>query len=219
MKTREIRDLPIPPKVGERPLAEQERRPAARRGDWVFQSAGQEFDFRQGLIFLNRENLAKHLSDNLTHFGVHYWTALARRLSLYRDWATLNVEDPEALGQFLAIVHALLTKIYGRIKKKFDETLDGVSFHLEEGQLLINGINVTACLKMFQRRPTPKGRIFLKGLRGRMAVLQSNRSGSANYEKIRESVNRLALAIDEELRKHPVVIELPPPNSSLPPAT
>lgn len=206
-----MKDIPqirIPPRVDQLPLPEREihREPQG----WRYQIEGQEFDFRQGKVYLNGEDLVKHLRENLTHLGAHYWTVLSRRLARYRDWATVNVEDPEGLGGFFALVHALLTKIFGRIKKKYDETIEGVSFHLEDGQLLINGINVGACLRMVRRRPTKKGRIFLKGLRNRLAILQSNRQGNPNYEKIRETVERLAEEIDQEL-KHPTVIELPPP--------
>lgn len=211
----EIRNLRIPPRIDQLPLSEQETREPPK--GWAFEVDGQNFDFSQGKLKYNGQDLAKHISENLTHLGAHYWTSLSKRLALYRDWATLNVNDPEALGKFIALIHAFLTKIYGRIKKKFDETIDGVSFHLEDGQLLINGVNVHACLKMAQKRRTKKGRIFLKGLRGRLAVLQANRSGNPSYEKIRETVDQLAAAIDEELKKTSGVIPLPPPAPLLDP--
>jgi len=209
----DIHDIRIPPRIDKLPLAERELQREQPQG-WRFKIDGQEFDFRNGKLLLNRQDLAEHLRENLTHIGAHYWTLLSRRLARYRDWASMNMEDPEELGTFFAMIHAFLTKIFGRIKKKFDETIDGVGFHLEDGQLLINGINVNSCLKMVKKRPTKKGRIFLKGIRNRLAVLQSNRSGNPNYEKIRETVDRLAYAIDEEL-KTSLVIELPPPATPL----
>ena len=210
----EIRNIRVPPRLDKLPLAEKEYQRQPSKG-WRFNVDGQEFDFLQGKLQYNGQDLARHLSENLTHLGTHYWASLSKRLGLYRDWATLHVEDPEALGKFIALIHAFLTKIYGRIKKKFDETIDGVSFHLEDGQLLINGINVHACVKMFQKRRSKKAKIFLKGLRGRLAVLQSNRSGNPSYEKIRDTVENLAAIIDEELKKLPDVIELPPPSPQL----
>lgn len=211
----EIRNVRIPPRIDQLPLSEQETREAPK--GWQFEVEGQKFDFLKGKLQYNGQDLAQHISENLTHLGANYWTGLSKRLALYRDYATLNVDDPEALGKFIALIHAFLTKIYGRIKKKFDETIDGVAFHLEDGQLLINGVNVHACLKMAQKRRTKKGRIFLKGLRGRLAVLQSNRSGNPSYEKIRETVEALASAIDAELRMNPDVIPLPPPAPLLDP--
>jgi len=209
----DINDIRIPPRIDKLQLPERELQREQPKG-WRFTIDGQAFDFRQGKLILNQQDLAKHLRENLTHLGAHYWTALSRRLARYRDWATLNVDDPEELGTFFALVHAFLTKIFGRIKKKFDEIIDGVGFHLEDGQLLINGVNVNACLKMVKKCPTRNGRIFLKGIRNRLAILQSNRSGNSSYEMIRETVDRLAFAIDEEL-KASLVIELPPPSKPL----
>jgi len=208
----EIRNIRVPPRIDSLPLPEREigRKPAQ---DWRFTIQGQKFDFQGGKILLNHQNLAELISENLTHLSAQYWTTLSRRLARYRDWATLHVDDPEALAKFSALVHAFLTKIFGRIKKKFDETLDGVSFHLEDGQLLLNGVNVNAFLEMAKKHRTEKGRIFLKGLRNRLAILQSNRGGNPNYEKIRETVERLAAAIEKELLNYsPAVIELPPPS-------
>ncbi|HCU23955.1 MAG TPA: hypothetical protein DF383_02975 [Deltaproteobacteria bacterium] len=207
----EIRDIRVPPRIDQLPLSEGETRRPAKQ-DWRFQIQGDHFDYRQGKILLNEQNLAALVSENLTHLSAHYWTSLGRRLARYRDWATLHVDDPDGLAAFSALLHAFLTKIYGRVKKKFDETLDGVSFHLEDGQLLLNGVNVNAFLEMAKRHRTEKARIFLKGLRNRLAILQSNRSGNPNYEKIRQTVDFLATAIEQELRRYsPAVIELPPP--------
>lgn len=207
----EIRNIRIPPRIDSLPLPEREVREQPAQ-DWRYQIQGQRFDYRNGQILLNNQNLAQLVGENLTHLSAQYWTTLSRRLARYRDWATISVDDPEALAKFSALLHALLTKIYGRIKKKFDQTIDGVSFHLEEGQLLLNGVNVNAFLEMARKRRTEKGRVFLKGLRNRLALLQSNRNGNPNYEKIRETVERLAYAIESELRNWvPEVIALPPP--------
>lgn len=208
----EIGKIRIPPRIDRLPLAEKEIGREGPKG-WGFEVEGQKFEFIRGKLLLNGQDLAKHIAENLTHLSANYWTSLSRRLALYRDWATMTAEDPETLGKFLALVHAYLTSMYGRIKRKYDETIDGVSFHLEDGQLIINGVNVHACLKMAKRQNTRKGWVFLKGIRARLAVLQSNRTGNASYEKIRETVENLAYSIDAELKAHPLVIELPPPMS------
>jgi hypothetical protein len=214
----EIRNIRIPPRIERLPVAEEQLRRGPQQAGWRFTVDGQEFDFRNGRILLNQQDVAQHLNENLTHLGTQYWSVLSKRLAAYRDWASMNMEDPEALGKFFGLMHAFLTKIFGRIKKKFDETIDGVSFHLEDGQLLINGINVGACLKMVQKKPTQKGRIFLKGIRNRLLVLQENRSGNPSYEKIRESVDRFAAAIDKELKTSLEIIYLPPPAAQLEPS-
>ncbi len=210
----ELRNIPkITPQVDQLPLSEREKHP--QKQGWKFSIEGQNFDFKNGKILLNQQNLAQHIKDNLSHLGAQYWTAVARRLGKYRDWAAVNGTDPEEISQLFGLISAFLTKIYGRVKKKFDETEEGIGFVLDEdGQFLLNGVNVGACLKMVKRFPKRReARIFLKGLRRRLAILQENRSGKASYEKVRETVTRLANEIDQVLgQEESSVISLPPPH-------
>jgi len=206
----EIKKLQIPPLIPEIKLPEKalEERPLE---SWEYRSGSATFDFKHGRILMNKQDLARHISENLTHLATAYWTQIARRLETYRQWALRHVSDPEQLAVFAAMVHALLTKIGGRLKKKFDEKMDGISFQLEEGQLLLNGINVHAFIAMARRHPTPKARIFLKGLKARLGHMLTNRMGNPNYEKIRTIVEELFGQIDQELlRAPPEVIYLPP---------
>ena len=210
----EIKKLHLPPVIPEIKLPQQaaEERPFE---SWEFRSGGAVFDFKGGRLLLNKQDLAKHISENLTHLAASYWTQLSRRLENYRQWALRHVSDPEQLAVFAAMVHALLTKIGGRLKKKFDEKIDGIAFQLEEGQLLLNGINVHAFIAMARRHPTPKARIFLKGVKSRLGVMLSNRLGNPNYEKIRTIVEELFSQIDQELLRAPSeVIYLPPKSSA-----
>lgn len=199
----------IPSRVDQRPLTPEDRRQNFIPQSWRFNLEGQDFDFRQGRIFINGQELAKHIAENLSHLGAHYWTNLSRRLARYRDWALLNVEDAEALGKFFGLINAILAKVYGRIKKKYNETISGVNYHLEDGELVINGINVGACLNMARKKRTKKGRVFLKGLRGRLTVLLETR-GNNQIENIRETLENFAGKIDHELITYPPeVIALP----------
>ncbi|MCB1214654.1 MAG: hypothetical protein KDK66_04175 [Deltaproteobacteria bacterium] len=207
---RQIQNLP--PRVDQRPLTAEDQRSALQPQAWRFNIEGENFDFKKGKLLLNGQDLAEHVSTNLSQMGAYYWTNLARRLGRYRDWAMLHVEDTEALGRLFGLVNALLAKVYGRIKKKFNETIQGVSFHLEDGELIINGINVGACLSMVQKKRSQKGKIFLKGLRGRLTVLLENH-GHSSVEHIRDTLENFAAKIDLELEVYPPeVIALPPPS-------
>ena len=206
----EIKKLQVPPLLPEiqLPVKGLVERPFE---SWEYRSGNTTFDFKQGRILMNKQDLAKHISENLTHLAASYWTQIARRLESYRQWALRHVSDPEQLAVFAAMVHALLTKIGSRLKKKFDEKMDGISFQLEEGQLLLNGINVNSFIAMARRHPTPKAKIFLRGLKTRLGLMLTNRMGNPNYEKIRNIVEELFGQIDQELLKAPPeVIYLPP---------
>lgn len=199
---------PIIPGIGVSPDKPQEQ-----EAGWEFRQGDTLFNFAQGRLLMNHQDLAQLVSENLSHLAASYWTTLARRLEEYRQWALGRATDPEQMALFAGMIATLLYKIEGRLKKKFDETTDGVAFHLEEGQLLLNGVNVHAFIQMAKRNPTQKAKVFLKGLKNRLGILLSNRFGNRNYEKIREVVERLCYEIDQELGRAPRsegVILLPP---------
>ncbi|MBL7685041.1 MAG: hypothetical protein JNK65_03280 [Deltaproteobacteria bacterium] len=171
---------------------------------WEYRQGNTAFNFVNGRIQLNNQDLSRLISENLTHLATAYWTQIARRLQEYRQWALAHIQDPDQLAIFAAMVQALLSKLGGRLKKKYDEKIDGIAFQLEEGQLLLNGINVNAFLEMAKRNPTQKAKIFLKGLKNRLGVMLTNRMGNPSYEKIRSTVHDLFEQIDAELVKPPV---------------
>ncbi|MBF0491982.1 MAG: hypothetical protein HQM15_04300 [Deltaproteobacteria bacterium] len=168
---------------------------------WLFSMDGSTLDFMAGRILMNKQDLVKMIAENLSHLSPSYWSDVSRKLEAYRRWAMDNIKDPEQLALFAAMLHGILTKISGRLKRKFDETVDGIAFYIEEGQLLLNGINVHAFIEMAKRHPTQKARIFLKGLRTRLGLVLGNRGGNTRYDRIRNLVLDLSQQIDEELAK------------------
>ncbi len=207
----DIKKIINPPEVPDIHVPERQIEEQAASQNWEFKEGNATFDFRRGQILLNQQDLSKLISENLSHLGASYWAQTARRLENYRQWALRHVKDPEQLALFAALIHAFLCKIGGRLKRKFDETIDGLAFHLEEGQLLLNGINVNAFIEMARQNPTRKAKIFLKGLKNRMGLMLSNRLSNLNYEKIRGVVESLSGQIDKELSEEiREVIYLPP---------
>lgn len=205
-----IQTPPLLPGVGI-PERQYEERPFET---WEFRRGNTAFNFLNGKILMNKQDLSKLISENLTHLSASYWTQIARRLDEYRQWALRHISDPEQLAVFAALVHAFLNKIGGRLKRKFDEKVDGISFHFEEGQLLLNGINIHAFVEMSRKHPTQKARIFLKGLKNRLGLMLSNRHGNPNYEKLHDVVEDLMHEIDRELSKPLTEIILLPPKTS-----
>ncbi|MBI4411444.1 MAG: hypothetical protein HY541_03050 [Deltaproteobacteria bacterium] len=111
--------------------------------------------------------------------------------------------DPTGeLGHLSALVEAYIAKIMRLLKRRYDETADGLSYCLDDdGQLLLNGMNVTAFIQMAERYPSDKARLFLQGLKTRLSVILSNKTRNPNYEKIYESTRRLFEQIDVELER------------------
>lgn len=217
----DISQLRTPPRITELPLArEKEAFPQREKSLWRFTIDGDEFDFVEGKLRYNGRDLAQVIKQRPRGQSSDFWTMLTRHLATYRDWAQLNVNQPQALAAFLALMQGYLTQLYHRIKKRFDETLEGIGFLLEDGELWINGVNVHTCLAMArdcrkQQKNLRQVKIFLKGLRGRLYILQANRMGNPNYEKIRPTVESLIAQLGEEIELILDAIALPEPSLSL----
>lgn len=109
--------------------------------------------------------------------------------------------DPSGeLSRLASLVEAYSGKVLRILKKKYDEKKDGFSYTIdEEGQLVLNGVNVTAFLHTAHTYPSDKAKIFLRGLKNRLSYILTNKSNNANYEKIREATEKIFRQIDEEI--------------------
>lgn len=119
------------------------------------------------------------------------------------DKESLEDVDPSGeLAHLSALVDAYIAKIMRKLKRKYDEASDGISYVLDEdGQLVLNGVNVTSFIEMAQNFPTAKALTFLKGLKNRLKLILSNKANNSNYEKIRHETEKLCELIDEQLKQ------------------
>lgn len=171
--------------------------------------------FKSGRIFLNNQDLETLVAEPRPHWNMSFWLGMSDILAMYGRWYYKEVQkrkksgelneaeftelDEELLG-FQHCVYELLSKVYRKLKRRFDETTDGLAFHLDEdGTLTVNGIKVETFLQMAERYPTAKARTFLKGLKNRLAIILKNRSANADYDKVREISFELFAEIDRLL--------------------
>lgn len=177
-----------------------------------------EWNFTNGKIYLNGQDVSQLIEQGLKNSGI-ILSKLANDLDAFRQYyfrrnsqrkkkkvgdEIIEEEmDPTGeLGQLSALVDALIGKIMRTIKKKYDQTKDGLAFELDkDGQLNLNGMNVTSFIAMARQYPGKKAKIFLKGLKNRLAVILSNKSRNPNYERIRGVVMRIYREIDREIER------------------
>src|SRR5690606_19995954 len=120
----DLSQLRLPPRITEFPLAkDKEAFPQREKDLWLFRIDGEEFDFLDGKIYYIGNELAHVLKRNRRSQASPFSTTLTRYVATYRDWAQLNVTQPQHLGAFLALMQAYLSELYQRLKKRFDETL------------------------------------------------------------------------------------------------
>lgn len=174
--------------------------------------------FVKGQIILNGQNVARMIEQGAKQ-PTMFWSKLANDLEQFRkfyirkkvkkrrrkvgDQIIEEEVDPTGeLGHLSALVDAYIAKIMRILKKRYDEKEDGLSYMLDEnGQLTINGMNVTSFIHMARSYPSQKARVFLKGLKNRLSIILSNKGSNPNYEKIRETTLTLFEEIDEEIER------------------
>ncbi len=130
---------------------------------------------------------------------VGLWMGIAQGLDDYRKKMLAAARRHDQFARFEAVIEALLGKILGRLKKAYDQKMTGLSWSIENGQLILNGINIRSFLALYRIRKTDKARKFLRGLREKLSILLENRRESPDYERIREVVEDLHREIDAEL--------------------
>lgn len=148
-----------------------------------------------------------------------FWSTLAGDLAAFLNYTikkkskkrkkkvggktVIEYYDPTGeISHLAALVEAYIEKIMRQLKRQYDETADGLSYTLDEdGQLILNGMNVTSFVQMAGEFSTQKAKIFLKGLKTRLGTILSNKHGNHNYEKIYEASMKLFEQIDAEIAR------------------
>ncbi|HQC51198.1 MAG TPA: hypothetical protein PKW68_05300, partial [bacterium] len=67
----------------------------------------------------------------------------------------------------------------------------GINFELQSGEFWVNNINVRKAIQLFYQRPTEKVRIFLMGLRDKLALILSGSRSSKRYDGVEREVSAL----------------------------
>ena len=123
-----------------------------------------------------------------------------KRLNLKRRKKKSQSKNEDELSKIFALCDAYLVRIAELIKKQYDQTKDGVTvFFDEDGQLLLNGMNVHTLVEKCRENPNPKTLVLLKGVRNRLNHILENRSHNANFERIQDVILTLIRDIEKIL--------------------
>lgn len=172
---------------------------------------GISWKFRDGKVLISGLNAEQLISNRSEDVG--YWMGLAEGMVEYRKKVMRYARENDRLRRFGFVIEGLLGKILGRLKKVYDQKTSGIHWSMEDGQFIMNGINIRSFLALYRVRKTDKARKFLRGIRGRLFVLLENRQESPDYERIRNVVEDLRQEIDGLLAPE----ETPRPIGYLPP--
>ncbi len=165
------------------------------------------WSYAGGILTLNGKNIT-HLIEQPPPQAAAFWTSIAKDLDAFRKnflkrrlrKKNLSADEEEEIGHLDALVEAYIAKVMRLLKRKYDETTDGLSYTLDEdGQLTLNGMNIHSFIRMSRLYPSNKAKIFLKGLKNRLFIILSNKSNNPNYDKIHEITLSLVEEIDAEI--------------------
>lgn len=182
----------------ERPvITEVPERPYVPDRDLTFHRDGVRWTFSSGKIQIDGLEVNRLINDNPENVG--FFMGIAEGLNEYRKRILSAKRQSDQIAKFEAMVEGLLGKLFGKLKKFYDQKMSGLSWTLQNGQLILNGINIRSFLALYRVRKTDKAKKFLKGLRAKLGTLLENRRESPDYERIREIIQSLYQEIDYEL--------------------
>ena len=136
---------------------------------------------------ISNPQLLSHIASELEKFKKD--TLKRTKKLFFKNKSELS--DAE-VATILAICDAYITKISELIKNRYDETKDGLSVHFDEnGQLLLNGINIHAFVHNSRNHQTDKSQLFLKGIKNRLEFVLKNKTNNRNYDRLRSVILEL----------------------------
>lgn len=195
MRPREIRRRTP---IKRSPITDVPARPYVPDRDLTFYRNGARWSFTNDRVMIDGYDVNGLIGEGTEDVGL--WVGIAQGLDDYRKKVTSAAREADEFMKFGAVVEALLGKILGKLKKTYDQKTSGLRWQLENGELILNGINVLSFLALYRVRKTEKARQFLKGLKTKLSYLLENRHESPDNERIREVIERLNQEIDAELK-------------------
>ncbi len=196
MRTRDVDSTPIRGPL-ERPVGEPPSGLPGLDRDLTFYRDGLRWTFQAGRVCVDGHDLNRLINDNPENAG--FFMGVAEGLNDYRKRVVASRLSEDQFAKFDAMIEALLGKLMGKLKKFYDQKMSGLSWTLQNGQLILNGINVRSFLALYRIRKTDKAKKFLRGLKNKLALLLENRRESPDYERVRETLREIFEEIDREL--------------------
>lgn len=163
-------------------------------------NAGEQWTFRDGHIFINDADVEELIDKNGNNIDLQ--CRISEALSDYKD--EVFTKGGKRFGRFHDTVSLLQNKILRNLKRIYDEKVDGIYISWGEEDFIINNVNLRAFLSMYRIRPTEKARSFLKGIKAKLALLLLNKSGSLQYERIRDLIQFWYDEVNDALSLSPI---------------
>lgn len=158
-------------------------------------------------LYLNGYDLAKIIRENAQH-NPQVLAKIANELEKLKKKVRKKLQGfffskitskkkLEELATILSLCDAYIREISERVSRRYQSTKSGIHIEFDEnGQLILNGMNINMAIERCQENPTPKSKVFLHGIYHRLRYILEHSHTQKNYERINEIVAELFQRIE-----------------------
>lgn len=170
-----------------------------------------KLSYQNNRLFYQGKNLSSFLKNHTqTHPAI--FSQIARELELYRDKKEkeakrllqnfrLSEEKESEISHMLALCDAYLARLSEIMQNKYTSLASGCQVEFDEnGQLILNGINVHQILKRYRQYPNQRLQVYLKGLANRLYTMLGQTHRNRLYFRLQETLLFLYQEIQSELQ-------------------
>jgi len=162
--------------------------------------ANERWTYKNGQIFVNNEDIEELVREEQNN--VRFQVGVSEALSEYKT--QLSKKKFRDFGKFCLKVDTIQGTILSNMRRIFDEKTRGVRMNLNEGNCLLNNVNIRAFIAMYKIHPTLKAYKFLRNLKSKLALILVNKGGSAHFDRLAKIVKDLYNEVDGALQQTPI---------------
>lgn len=148
---------------------------------------GEEWTYEGDEIRLNGRPVEEFLDPS--DVDISEWCFIEDSLTAYRDWAYAN-KAPRFRKMAFAI-NGIQHRILKTLRGLYNARTGGITLTWGDGGLLLNNVNVRAILAMYHVRPTEKARLFIEGLKSKLALILCQHDANPQVSRAAAAVQGL----------------------------
>lgn len=164
------------------------------------------WSFSRGSVFYNGEEVEEMVDEPGKRVGE--LLDLSWGLSEYRQF--LASQGRGAPAELILSIDLLHGKIAKRLTGIYEYLTSGVHVEKNGERFWVNNIDVSALMKLYRVRPTPKAHAYLKGFRDKLALILSQRNGNGELlggrAALAEIVDELTNLLSIQPANHPLLL-------------
>lgn len=162
--------------------------------------ANERWTYKDGQILVNNEDIEELVKEERDN--VRFQVGVSEALSEYK--AQLSKRKCRDFGKFCSKADTIQGTILSNMRRIFDEKTSGVRMNLNDGNCLLNNVNIRAFIAMYKIHPTLKAYKFLRNLKSKLALILVNKGGSAHFDRLTKIARDLYDEVEGALQQTPI---------------